>query len=51
MQGAKMPPDQRELPAQLKLEEEDMNFIPFDQTYFIEENKKAMGMLIILFER
>ncbi len=31
--------------------EEEMNFIPFEQTSFNEENRKALAMLILLFER
>ena len=28
-----------------------MNFVPFDQTMFTEENRRALAMLILLFER
>lgn len=36
---------------QMKLDEEELNFIPFDHTSFSHDNLKAMAMLIILFER
>mmetsp|Transcript_39565 Transcript_39565/g.38083 ORF Transcript_39565/g.38083 Transcript_39565/m.38083 type:complete len:83 (+) Transcript_39565:859-1107(+) len=37
--------------AQLKFEDEDMNYIPFEHTQFSPDNLKSMAMLIILFER
>jgi hypothetical protein len=33
------------------MDEEDMNFIPFEHTQFSKDNIRAMALLIILFER
>jgi len=38
-------------PNQLKFEEENVNYIPFEHTQFSQQNIKAMAILIILFER
>lgn len=35
----------------MKLDEDELNFIPFDHTLFSTDNLKSMAMLIILFER
>ncbi len=35
----------------MQIDEDDMNFIPFDHTQFSQDNIKAMAVLIILFER
>jgi hypothetical protein len=35
----------------MKLDEDDLMFIPFDHVTFSKDNLKAMAMLIILFER
>jgi len=39
------------LPNSLKFEEENANYVPLEHTYFAEENKRALSLLIILFER
>lgn len=33
------------------LSEHNMNFVPFDQTQFTDDNIDAMALLIVLFER
>lgn len=35
----------------MKIDEDEMNFIPFEHTLFSKDNLKAMTLLIILFER
>jgi hypothetical protein len=35
----------------MKLDEDELNFIPFEHTAFSSDNLRAMAMLIILFER
>jgi len=37
--------------ANMKIDEDDMNFVPFEHTKFSDDNLKSMAMLIILFER
>lgn len=37
--------------GQFKLDDENFNYVPFDQTIFSEENKRALALLIMLFER
>ena len=38
-------------PTSMKIDEDEMDFIPFEHTQFSQDNLKSMSMLIILFER